>query len=588
MELFYVENTKKIPKCPECSEVVGFQINYENFSVSVQCKNGHNKDKIPFSNFENNYIKSSQIYQSKCHNCYKLLNENKNNYKCQVCNKLFCSLCINKHNKEKKHFNNVKFIQQYQMCNNHNEKYSFLCKNCKTYICNKCQKSHKKHSIESIIDIIPTKTKIDSINKSVEEYEKKINDITLSIKQYKNEIDRRFLEIEGFFNFLNNINDSLLNNFNYNYFDYYNYENFNYLYNSIKNESIFEIDRYKNYLFLKEDKDKKTDEDKEKDKLIINEKKSRIEQLNEFKNKRRENEKDYNFIQNLNKLEYLKDNIFYVFDKTFIKFFEFKNYSFNSILYYDLVKYRIYNIQPSKYSNTILLNFEFKKNIKILEYDLKKRTIKILKKEIKDARIGYPKHFYKCIDNNNGNIITQDNNGSIIWEKDKNGNYIKNSTIVYAQLSLQNINENLFCFQDNDYKLYFYDTINYDCNKIIDIYSKVDLIGIINNEIIIFNKSFGNILYIVDIKYLEIVQTIDNNKYYNSIKIKDNYLLIFFMETDNKLKIIKREYDINEKCFKATEIIEKDSKLNSFSKILILEQDYVAILNYNNMIILNI
>ena len=33
--------------------------------------------------------------------------------------------------------------------------------------------------------------------------------------------------------------------------------------------------------------------------------------------------------------------------------------------------------------------------------------------------MGYPRHFYKCIDNNNGNILTQDNVGTTIWKLDE-------------------------------------------------------------------------------------------------------------------------------------------------------------------------
>ena len=588
MEVFYVENTKYITKCPECSEIVGFKINYENFTVSVECKNNHNKENLSYNDFEDNYIKSSQIYKSNCQSCYKLLNDNNINYKCQICNKLFCSNCINNHINENNHYFVINFIQQYKICDKHNEKLSFLCQNCKKYICNKCKSSHKKHSFKSIIDIIPNKTTTDSISNNFDEYSKKINEISLSIKNYKNEIDRRFLEIDGFFRFLININNYLLINFNYNYYDYYNYENFNYLINLINDKSVLDFDRYKNYLFMTHDKDKKEDEEIKKDIEEKNIEKSRKEKFNEYKNRRREKEMDYTFIQNLNKLEYLKDNVFYVFDKTFIKFFQFENFSFNSILKFDLDKYRIYNIEPSKYSNTILLNFEFKKNVKILEYDLDQKTIKILKKDIKEQRIGYPKHFYKCIDNKNGNILTQDNLGCNIWKKDEDDFYIKYKTIYNANLSLLNINEYLFCFQDNNYNLYFYDTEEYECNKIINLSYKVNLIGIINDEIIVFNLSFGNLIFLVDIKFLEIVQTIDNGKFINSMKVKDNYLITFQMEKDNTLIISKKEFDMTERNFKSAEIIEKNSKLNSFSKILILNHDYVAILNYNNMIILNI
>ena len=38
-----------IAKCPECLEIIGIKIKYDNFILSVQCKNGHNKDELPFN-----------------------------------------------------------------------------------------------------------------------------------------------------------------------------------------------------------------------------------------------------------------------------------------------------------------------------------------------------------------------------------------------------------------------------------------------------------------------------------------------------------------------------------------------------------
>ena len=581
MELFYVENTKYITKCPECLEIVGIKINYENFTLSVQCKDGHNKDELPFNEFEDKYIKPSQIYKCKCHYCFKLLNDDTINFKCLQCNKLLCSNCVNNHFKETKH-NTEKFIQKYQLCEKHNQKYNFFCETCKQNICDKCKKSHRKHTIKSILNLIPTKTKLDSVNNSLEEFDKKVDELLSLMRKYKEEIDKRYTQINGFFQFLKNINNYLLNNFNSNYFDYYNFENFNYLFDSLKDDNIFDINKYKNYLFMKEKNIKENNEDNE-DKI-----ESTKEKRNEFKIHRRENEANINYIQNLNKLQYLKENIFFVFDKTFIKFFKFENYAFTSFLYYDLGKFKIYNIQPAKYSNSILINFEFKKNVKILEYDLINKTIKLSKKDIKEQKMGYPRHFYKCIDNNNGNILTQDNVGTTIWKLDEKKNYIKHSTINIAQLSLFNVSENLITFQDNNYNIYFYDTINYECNNKIYYDKKVNLIGIINNEIMIFNNSYSSVLFMIDIKYLEIIQIIDNNKYYPSIKIKDNYLLTFYMENDNKLIIKKNEYNIKEHNFKLTETIEKDSKLNSFSNVLITDFDYIVIVNYNTMTILNL
>ena len=577
MELFYVENTKYIAKCPECSEIVKFEINYENFYISVECKNGHNKNNLPYEEFEQNYIKPSQIYTCNCYNCFKLINDENINYKCQNCDKLFCADCINVHMQKTKHNSKTRFYHQYQLCQKHNQKYSLFCEVCKLNICNKCKINHKNHSFKSILEIFPNKAKQHSIGTIIEEFDNKINKVTSIILNYKNEIDKRYRKINGFLLFLKNINRNLLNNFNYNYYDYYNFENFNYLYDSINKEHIFNTERYKDYLFMKEIE--KNFEEKE----VLN-KSIDSEDLK----KKTESGLDIDYIQNLGKLQYLKENIFFDYERNLIKFFEFKNFSFKLIFFYNLKKFRINNVQAAKYSNTILLNFELKKNIKFLEYDLSKKIIKLSKKEVKDQRIGYPKHFYKCLDNKNGNILTHDNNGIIIWKSDNKNNYNKIKTINIASQSLYDINESLFCFQDNDYNIYFYDSINYECNQIISYNKKINLIGTINNEQIVFNNSYSNIIFVVDIKNLEIVQIIENDKYFANIKIKENNLLAFTMEKCNEIKIIKKIFNLKEKCFTGTEIIEKPLKLNNILNILITDYDYVVILNYKNMVLLKI
>ena len=527
MELFHIDNTKYIAKCPECSEIIGFRIDFEKFKISVECKNGHNKENIPYDKFEEKYIKPSQIYLCNCNKCFKLINNESINYKCKTCNKLFCSNCINNHKKETNHNSIIKFYQDYQLCQKHNKKYTFFCEVCKINLCDKCNNSHKNHSTRSILDIIPNKEKKNSIKGYFEVFIKKIDDISSIILDYRNEINKRCIKINGFLAFIKNINNNLLNNFNYNCYDYYNFDNFNYLYNSLTNEGIFDSTRYKNYLFNIFDKEMKEEMEVDVEETPIK--------------SHDKNERDNSYIEYLSKLEYLKDNIFYVFDKT-LNFFAFENYSFKSIFSYDLSKFRIKSLHPAKYSNKIFINFDLKKNIKILEYDLLNKTIYLSKKEIKEPRFGYPKHFYKCLDNKNGNILTHENKGIIVWKNDKKNNFIKELTIPNGIQSLYDINESLFCFQDRDYKINFFDSENYFLKKTISYNEKVNLIGTINNESIVFNNNKINVIFIVDVKYLEIVHVIECNKYYPYTKLKNNELLLIVMEQKNKLILLMLYY----------------------------------------------
>lgn len=596
MEEFYIKNNRKITICPECSEIINFELNFENFSVSIKCKNGHNKTNISYDDFAKNYIKPSQIYKCKCFNCFNVLYEQLTNYKCNECNKLFCSICIIEHMQKTKHNSKIKFIHKNQLCQKHNQKYSLFCETCRINICEKCKNFHSNHSIKSFIEIIPNKKQQASIGKDVEEFENKIDFVLFEIQNFKKEIDKRYNKIFEFLEFLKENFIDLLKRFNYNYFDYYNFQNFNYILNSSKNENIFDINKYKNYLINidkkieeKEENEKKEDK-KEKDTINDNS----LDNNKGNKKRIKKNEyisKDIGYINYLENIQYLKDNIFFILDESYVKFFEFKDFSFNLLMSYNLGDFKILNIQKAEYSNEIFLNFKFKKLIRILEYDITKKSIQLSKKQIKGQRIfAFEKYFNKCIDNKNGNILTLGCEGLIVWKKDNNKNYIEFLKINHCKDSLYIINENLFCFQDYLYKIYFYNTLDYQCSKIINYKNKkLDLIGIVNSESIVFeiNDDYLSIsILIVDIKFLEIVQIIKYDKHFD-FKIKNNNLYAFYCNI-NELEIIKNRFDKKEKCFVQIENNKRNIKLSLINNIIITDINYIAICSSEKINLLNI
>ena len=96
-----VSNSSYIPKCLKCGEIIKFKLNDEKLCISIECMKGHNIKYVSIEDFKINYIKKSIIYKCNCFNCFQIIssNDNSNNYKCQICNKLFCHKCIKKHNK---------------------------------------------------------------------------------------------------------------------------------------------------------------------------------------------------------------------------------------------------------------------------------------------------------------------------------------------------------------------------------------------------------------------------------------------------------------------------------------------------------
>ena len=567
MEQFYLNNSKYIACCPKCKESIKFSINYDDFSFSVECKNGHTQKNVHYKNFEDNYIKESQIYKCKCFNCYKEINDNCLNYKCETCNKLFCRNCIIKHESITNHKSRSKFVNQYLLCQKHKEKYLFFCENCKMNICNKCKNLHKNHVIKSYIDVIPNKKTQNLLNSKIMEFTCKIHKLSSLIQDFKEKINSRYDTIKEYLYFLNELNNKLLSNFNINYFDYYNYENFNYLFNSLHNEVIFDSSKYKNYITMK-DKSKKSKYDKKKIKGNEN--------IN------------IDYINNPRYLKYLKDNYFFIEEYKFLKIYEFKDFSFKTILTYNLGKIEPYNIESSKYSNCFILDFYYKKNLKFLEYDLIKKKCKLLKKQVIDKERLKSPNFYQYFDNRNGDIVTfvYCENEINVWKYEKKKDIFNKYLIINDVSSLFDINSILFSFQKKDNTIFFYDKEYYQCNKKINCDKSLKFIGTINNEIMVFNDNnsyINNKTIIISIKYLEIVQIIINDKLYDKTIIKNNYL-INFRYLFNSLEMTTRKFDKRENNFGDKEISRGKARITStYSEILITDNDYFVLCDNHNI-----
>ena len=542
---FNVENSGYIAKCPKCSEIIKFTIDYNNFCINVKCRKGHNKKNISFKNFDNNYIQSTNIYKSNCSRCYNIINDDSINYKCQICNKLYCANCINKHSKEFKHNNIIKYFYEYQLCKKHNQKYSLFCEICRENICLKCKELHKNHSFKLFYDVIPNSKDKTFIKINLNEFEKKINKISKLMISYKEKVLKRFNMIEDFLNFLSETNDKLVNNFNNNYFDYYNFENFNYLLNSVNNNFIFDSKRYIDYLLLKDQTHKET-------KLSV---------MNYYL-KNRDNWKNAEYISDFRNLKYLTNNVFYAFENKILKLFEFK---------------------PAKYSHYFFLNFKSEFKIKFLKYDLSKKIIKLSKKQIKDKNIDinltYSIHFQEYFDNINRNILTYNNHKIQIWKESENDKLFELYLIIdNIRQPLFNLHPSIFGYQDYNHSLNIYNIEKYQLIGKIKFDEEIQFIGSIGNQVLVFTNNFcEDTLYIIDIKYLEIVQIVNGeyNPNLSDILIKGDYIITFYSNSDD-LIIKRRFFNQKEKYVKLKEIIKRKLKFNP-RNIFITENGYYAL-----------
>ena len=360
-----------------------------------------------------------------------------------------------------------------------------------------------------------------------------------------------------------------------NYFNYYNFENFKYLLNILNNKEILAPSKYLDYLTLKDGIIKKK---------FIKKKFKYYE------------EKNINYIHDFNHLKYFKDNIFYNYEEDDFIFFEFKDYSFESLLSFHLTKNEVHEIKPSQYRNYLFLNMRFTSNIKIYEYDLLNKTITLIKKEIGDNQMF--NRFDSFFDNENGNVITKSNKTIIVWKNDdKNNCFTKFLTINDVFYSLYNINSKLFCFQDDKYNLKFYDTNSYQCNKVINYSKKLNPLGTIKKEMILFinevnegNEVNEEYMLLINIKFLEIVQIfkyISNQVEYLRTPILCNDSIFNFAKKLKRIIITKRKFNYNEGCFDKNETSINLEDCYFFANIIKTDIGFIIVCGINNMIFIN-
>ena len=569
MEMLKLSNQKYIAKCSKCSETFKFTINYEHFCVSGECKRGHKISHIPFKIFQDKYIIKSNSISKKCLNCFKEIDDMSVNYKCLECNKLICSNCINKHKKFTGHESKIEFIQQNQLCPIHNKKYTLFCEKCNINLCSNCQDSHENHSLKSYSNIIPNKRKQDLAENKYTAFHFKIRKLKKELDNFLNKIEEKYRFSIDFLDFLDETSDNIINNFNINCFDYYNYENFNYLLKLFDDKKVLDYSKYK-------------------DKMVHNSPLKKFRCTKVTYEKIIFNINSSNKIDNTEKIEHLKDNFFYLFESKCLKLFEYKDFSFNFVTKYNLSNYKVKDVRLAKYTNEFLLNAIYYNKIKFLKYDLNNKVFKLSKKQIKIVPFHLFNYYLEYYDNANGNIITFLTDKITVWKKQpKKNSYKEILTIKDVECSINVINESLFCFQDVNYNIHFYDSNIYKCLQIINNEKKIrKFLGLINNEIGLF--VIGTKLNLISIKYLEIVQILDifDNYFDNYVLNKNN--LLFFERKNNKVKIDINNFNENEKCFFKGKTYETDIEISYITKTLIVNENTLIICNYSNIIFVDL
>ena len=566
MEIFHFENKKYIAVCPECNEILKFEINTNNMGISGKCKNGHTFHDKSVEYFTKYCIRSSNDYNIKCHNCYEIIKDDCYNFICLRCQHLFCQKCISLHNRKEKHNLRKNYINTKYLCPQHNKKYKWYCETCKINICSECNTFNTSHNIKPFIDIIPSQKEKDLINKNASKFEEFIAEIKSKSKSIVDEVIKRSKKLNQYLEFLNEINNKLFQNYNGTFFDYYNFENIKYISNLLNKEELYNTDKYIDYILGKHN---------------LN-----IEEISIIKRK----EKNQNKLI-LDNLEYYKDNLFISYkDKNkFIYLYEYSNFDLIEKSKYNVGNCgQIHSIKSAKYSNNIIINFKNKKNIKFLEYNELNNKLKIAKEEIKAIRIYPCKNFTNFIDNKNQNIVTIDNLGELVVWKKKNDKltYIKCLSFKENFNQIFNINDSLFCINNNNNTIKIYQSTNYQCIKTINFNCNPVFIGIINNQLLVFYCNFKNSIFIVDEKYFEIIKILKLKDFDYKVKIKNDNLFLFYFNSKDVFKYQKKSYDIKEGVFKCKIKKKCEGDFFDLPEIIITDNYYTVLFDKHKFILI--
>ena len=518
------------PSCKNnnCDGVLKIKINNDNFSLDYECeKNKNHKGKnIYFKTFERFYL--NEISTDKCQECNSSL-ENCAKYKCNFCEKFYCSSCFVFDEHIKQNINNL--IIMSTKCSIHKSNFAHFCITCKEYLCNFCLKDatnmHKVHEIKNIYELMPTKNQIEKLMKRIKEYDELIINIEQWMEELKSKVERlkrNLLDEKDLFS-------KLIINFNQYFVNYSYFSNFHYLNKYSQSFNNEYLDRFtKCFTF------------REKTKILLK------FFTSEFNPKTKaEIQKNY-FLKNYYSIDKgiimkITDNYFFEYspryDEINIMNYDKKNDIMTKLEKSKIpFKSRICNI--SLYDNknmtyTLYTCLSNEKKVFIFNFDLLAGTLKLCRDKIIKYEIG---HFKKSIQLSSELVATSDDYCIILWiknRKNENGyTALKEIKLGTGVSDILSINSEFF-ISSHYYgeKIIFYDIKILSKEKTINNIDCLDKI----NSLILFKENIivgckGGIAFIC-IKTREKIFYIKN---FND-NFKDKEL---FLNEDNTLYILNK------------------------------------------------
>ena len=531
-----------MPVCSidDCNGILKLDFDLNNFKVNYKCEKNkeHIGENISLENFKKFNIKKKRI--NKCSKCSLNL-ENEWEYKCYLCDKLYCPMCL--FDDEHIKFGANVISKRFNKCQLHNYAKNNYCIDCCEHMCDLCKinETCRDHNVKNVLEIIPSINKINSLEKKIKEMKIYTQNVIISLDKWLIKLSENInslkqnleLTIEIFEQLFTNFSQQFLNyhyQYNFTYFTQLIDNNYNDFLNKFYNSKSFEEQTRNLFEILGHNREE------------IKEKNANLKELNNFNNgngKLTKINDDYFFY--FSDIKNVVNISFYLKDKESQKdsIYYFKN---SRIEFKDI----IYSISPSINLKKIYVCLQNKKIIKIFDLDLENETMKLSDEQIKSKASIPNDHYNKCIELGNDLLATADNYKISVWKRNRKS-FIRTSDLKFSEkpFDLLLVNNNYFITSLYLSKVIIF--ISTERNEIIDEIKNIDTVCseecfILYKDYIIVNCIKGFALISTETKKL--IKYINNFEgYFNKKLCIDSKDYLYILGNNNNTSIMKIRFD---------------------------------------------
>ena len=182
-------------RCPKCCLVPFITLKENESKIIMNCTNGHNKD-IPLNEFMDKYLQKN-FNNVECSECGLQLQPKKRFKFCSQCYKIFCKMCLKKHNANQNTSNHetISLRKMDTFCCLHRTRFAYYCEICHKNICEKCFPLHNNHQIISLKEIKLSKREIKDYRENLNQESMNIAEIEDIFKNCINSIKKKFDDV---------------------------------------------------------------------------------------------------------------------------------------------------------------------------------------------------------------------------------------------------------------------------------------------------------------------------------------------------------------------------------------------------------